>query len=466
MGREEKREPSAQGDDTATLSPKRQPNLFNPNSPHTTHRLAPASAAYYDSVAAAAVDDMEGAPPPPRADDDEEATAPLPTRQQGEAGPSAGPREVELARARRRPEAVVSGGGGGEPTPPTPPPPPPLDPLAAKAASDLEKHYASVQSVADAVTLPTTLAAVVAAVKADADVEALAAALRAGGVTGDAKLAAWGTLRTASLERIVAAPWLLAAAAVTTRAGVNVLGKRLFVAAQLGGGKAEGAPSSTRAQAAPSPPFTVPKPSQERFLEFSQAVATRAAAGLRDIVAAAVTSATTAHPSISKLAAPLPTPALLDALSDAHAAVERGVSAAGWRAILLPPVADADRFFADAAAEGAADDAAADALTIDAMARAMAAELAAVVEGDAFADAARAAAAAAATEAAAAVSDALGGGAGAPPLPLARIIPRAAAVGDGLLDGDSAVGRAAIARVAHVPAVDELSAAVYSCGNG
>ena len=418
-------------------------------------------------MAAAAVDDMEGAPPPPWADDDEEANGPLPTQQQGEA--SAGPGEVELARARRRPvAATVSSGGGGEPQPPPPPPPPPpLDPLAAKAASDLEKHYASVQSIADAVTLPTTLAAVAAAVKADADVDALAAALRAGGATGDAKLAAWGTLRAASLERIVAAPWLLAAAAVTTRAGVNVLGKRLFVAAQLGGGRPGASSSSMRAPSAPgAPPCTVPKPSQERFLEFSQAVATRAAAGLRGIVAAAVTSATTAHPAISNLAAPLPTPALLDALSDAHAAVERGVSAAGWRALLLPPVADADRFFADAAAEGAVDDADADALTIDALARAMAAELAAVVEGDAFADAVRAVAAAAATEAAAAVSDALGGGAGAPSLPLARFIPRAAAVGDGLLDGDSAVGRAAIARVARVPAVDELSAAVYSCGGG
>lgn len=426
------------------------------------HRFAEPSEAYYASLAAAAADDEQAAAAPiPGAEEVEGDQPPaLPTRA-AEAPPSSTAPEVELARARRRPEPAANGAATASPPPP---PPPPLDPLAAKAASDLEKHYASVQSVADAVTLPTTLTAVAAAARADADLEAMATALRTGSLTGDAKIQAWSALRVAALERLVAAPWLVAAAAVTTRAGVNVLGRRLFVAAQLGGGGARPRVAAV-AGAPPSPPATVPKPSQERFLEFAQAVATRSAAGVRDIVAAAVRGATDAHPDLTNLAAPVAVPYLLDALSDAYAAVERGIAAAGWRAVLLPPVADADRFFADAAAE---DDetAAADAAVVDATARAMAGELAAVVESDTFGDAARAAAAAAATETAAAVTEALGGGSGAPPLPLARIIPRAAAVGDGLLDGDTVVGRAAITRVAKVPEIEELSAAVYSCGGG
>ena len=116
-------------------------------------------------MAAAAVDDLGGAPRLPGEEEEEEqrddaATTTTTTAAPAPARPPAAVGEVELAA--QRPST-------------SPPPPPPLDPAAAKAAADLEKHYASVQTVADGVTLPTTLASVAAAVRADADVDALAA---------------------------------------------------------------------------------------------------------------------------------------------------------------------------------------------------------------------------------------------------------------------------------------------------
>ena len=332
--------------------------------------------------------------------------------------------------------------------------------MIARTAADLERHFASVQAIADTVTLPQALKAVATAAREEADIDALAARIKAGRETGAAKVAAWGELRAAALERAVDAPWLLAVSLACTRAQVNVLGRHLFVGAQLGNGGGAGAAALSPSPSSTLPP--IPKAAQERFLEFGQTVTCRAPAGLRDVVAAACARACA---PLSDLAALTPAPALLDALSSAAASVERGVVAAGWGGLLLPPAAAADSFFRAAEAAGGGPSATGDGAAgaaIDSLARALAAELAAVVESPPFAAAVRSAAAAAAGALAASLAEALAGD----PLPLARIIPRAARAGNALLDAGTPLGTAAVARAGADPAVDALSAAVYSRGVG
>ena len=143
--------------------------------------------------------------------------------------------------------------------------------LRVRALADLERHFESVQSICDGVTLPQALAdlratfaqaaADVAEAEAEAeragtsstdapsssasssssaattsfppDVDALALLLRSGTLAGEDKLRAWRALRRASLARAVAAPWALSALALRTRVALNVLGRHLFLAAHV-----------------------------------------------------------------------------------------------------------------------------------------------------------------------------------------------------------------------------------------
>jgi len=357
------------------------------------------------------------------------------------------PVEVEMA-------AVMACGGpdgGGTPPPATttaatttPPPQ-----VVSDAAADLDRHFASVQDICDGVTLPSAARDLGAALAAVADVDGLAGRLKAGSGDGGqdpprpplspaAKLAAWGDLRDAAFTAAVGAPWLVGGLAVALRVQLNLLGRHLFLAAHVGG---------ERGRASPPHRPAISSAAQARLLEVGHHFVRAGAGGL---LAGAVKPAAVAAFSPLDLAGPTSADDLLDRLSAAHAAVDGGVGGlGGWRALLL--AADV----ADAATVGEPP---ADA----ALVRGMAAELATIYGSPRFAAAARAAAAAVAAQAAGALAAAVD--AAGPSLPLAKAVPRAAAVGRALVDPGSPAFAEAVRVVGGLLEVRELCAAVYSCG--
>ena len=226
--------------------------------------------------------------------------------------------------------------------------------LRLRAVADLERHFESVQSICDGVTLPQALAdlratfaqaaADVAEAEVEAeressssdpssssspsssttsfppDVDALALLLRSGTLPGEDKLRAWRALRRASLARAVAAPWALSALALRTRVALNVLGRHLFLAAHV-----PPPPPAARtngrlvpAAAAAAASNSVSKAAQERFLEWGHALPRRGAARLQRVASRAADSAFARF----DLATEVCPEDVLKALSEAHSAVE------------------------------------------------------------------------------------------------------------------------------------------------
>ena len=405
-------------------------------------------------------------------------------RMRGEGGVAGRPRpppvEVEM-------EAVVGRADGAETLTTTPVPPSsdpsPSSPLFTTAAADLDRHFASVQDICDGVTLPSAARDLGAALVGVADVAGLTERLkggsRDGGGSGDgfqpplspeAKLAAWADLRDAAFTAAVGGPWLVAALALALRVQLNVLGRHLFLAAHVedGGGGSGLSPSSV-------PPSKVSTAAQARLLEYGHHFVREGAAGLLQsaVKPAAITAATAGG---LDLGAPVSADALLDRLSAAHAAVDGGVAGwkrggiddadttVGWPALLLPaPAAAEAALAAGEEAAVAASGASPAVLASDAaMVRGMAAELALIYASPRFAAAVRAGAAAVAGQAAAALGAAVS--AAGPSLPLAKAVPRAAAVGRALVDPTSPAFAEAVRVVGGLPEVRELCAAVYSCG--
>ena len=243
--------------------------------------------------------------------------------------------------------------------------------LRARAVADLERHFESVQSICDGVTLPQALAdlratfaqaaADVAEAEAEAekessrssdasssssasassassplssatstfppDVDALALLLRSGTLAGEEKLRAWRALRRASLARAVAAPWALSALALRTRVALNVLGRHLFLAAHVPppievspkySSGINGGLIPAAAAAATSNTNSVSKAAQERFLEWGHALPRRGAARLQRVASRAADSAFARF----DLATEVRPEEVLRALSEAHSAVE------------------------------------------------------------------------------------------------------------------------------------------------
>lgn len=248
-------------------------------------------------------------------------------------------------------------------------PSPPENPdaaLRARAVADLERHFESVQSICDGVTLPQALAdlratfaqaaADVAEAEAEAeresgaasssasssassassasssplssattsfppDVDALALLLRSGTLAGEEKLRAWRALRRAALARAVAAPWALSALALRTRVALNVLGRHLFLAAHVPPPPTTAISNSNGGMvraAVSSPETAVSKAAQERFLEWGHALPRRGAARLQRVASRAADAAFARF----DLATEVRPEEVLGALSEAHSAIE------------------------------------------------------------------------------------------------------------------------------------------------
>jgi peroxin-3 len=333
-------------------------------------------------------------------------------------------------------------------------------PRAADADAHLQRHFDSIQEIADATTVPSLLPALSKVLAQSTGVEALLEGLRApangaGALAPADKLAAWERLKVAAAVQLVAAAWALPLLNLLVRVKLNVLGRRLYLESALearkpgtaGLGGARGAGAGGGNEAAGIPP-RLSAASQERFLSYAEHLARE---GHARLVAAAAGAAEAIFENIP-LQRALSANDMAALLSEALEAVEPRPGGDGWLPCLLPSPEAVRESLSLLPAGAAADSSQVDGPAVEAML----VEVARVVSTERFHDAA----AACAKQAARHATDRLSARMEGASLPLAKVAPLLSSLAGEL----TAPGTPCLAVLAGKEELRTLCATVYSCG--
>eukprot|EP00891_Asterochloris_glomerata_P005851 jgi/Astpho2/5851/Aster-x1326 len=190
-------------------------------------------------------------------------------------------------------------------------------------------HYDSVQQIVASTTTPNLLPRLAESLSRNTDYKPLLEALRAGGLSRQAKLDVWERIKALTFTRALAASWMVALLHLLNRVQLNILGRHLYLQNNTHDSQH---PQHSILSHQEGDHFTMSGRAQELFLAHAHFCSDGGVQPLVPIVREAVLQALDGV----DLATPVEASRILRVFSDAHATVAVRLSQQGFEQFLLP----------------------------------------------------------------------------------------------------------------------------------